>query len=689
MLYLPERTHSSLESKLLNAHQYTKSFKFDKNISDKDFNDKTTEIIFKYAKEGYYISSMHYSMEYSKMQEIRKICSSSLNKIRIDYNMDYAKKKLKIFFTNKRRCYCFNCKKFIIADLKEIEIYSDERFPSTCMLYTCPCCHTTSSSDDLKYKETNYSIFNECFLDGNKLKIKNKTICFKEYNDNILVETTLNVIVMNLDTGMTYSLPKMVNGKVKKGAKIINISYHNVSVPYLYSEKYNNNCKDIRDIYKKAFDMIRKYKTDYNGFYIPTLKEQLDFAAKNGISPSDLYDNRKYYEFTPKKSLLYVYSSNYKDFYSFDRPKIKLENLMMLNRFPALNYFIHNSFYKLDLYAISDSKDIKKIKKLRGQIKQNSKNPIKELSIKLNVPYTKTLKKFFERNISSMVAYSKLNKIGIKHDNIIKLFNCDNKNHCKASTSIANYFSEAYDMLKDLPTYNENNLFNKIVNTLEKENYRYSYILDIFSMFKQIRDDEDMKDYVIDLREDIRTIHDKLSSDLRKIRVKNKKIQYEEDQLKINGTFNGLHFALAKDTYELIDVGTIMHICVGSYRDRAINHSCYIVVARNDDNEPIICIEIHDDFITLAQTKLKYNSHPKKDSEEYKAILEWCNHANMLPINYEISSYNKSKQFLLDHKDLVEKYNKAANSYAVIDLDNINVDNNDEEEMLDEVREVI
>lgn len=685
MLYLPEKTSSSYSSKLLFASNYTETFTF-KDLNIDELTAKGKEIAESKTKEGL-IECASKFRAHTIRDQIDKSTFFTL-----EYN--YEKRKIIVTYMNMTRCYCFNCKKFINTNVSSFETgQKDGIITFHDNVYICPHCGTSATHDVLKQLDTAYTLFNECFLDGNKLKLKKKTQTFREYNKHIFIDTKLQVLVSNLDTGMTYSLPYIINNKINKKSKLMNVTYDRHIIFFNdYDPKYSEKCKSKEEVLNKAFNLIREYKIKKNNFYIPTLEEQINFALNNGSTKFDIYnyevkDQSEKYSY---KTYMYgeSYEERYKRFY-FTDIKIDIKHILKFNRFPAVNLFIKTNLFDFQSTPDFNSKLYKKFKTYRGQIKQDCTDPYKELALKLNIPYSKALKKVYKKDIRHMITYNGLSKQNIKNDNILKMLNLCDAFSFNESFSLNELFIKCLPYLKENPTYNENNFINRLTNYLKVNDYHnYMHVEDTFRSFIRIKEHEDGKDYMPDFRLDIKSLHDRVSSDERKFRTRNRTIEYKEEQLNVNGTFNGLHFALAKDTHELIEVGSTMGICVGGYGNRAIDHSCYIVVAKNNNGEPIICIEIEDNFMLLKQTKLKYNARPIEGSEQYKAILEWCHHANMIPMNYEINSYNTTKQFILDHKDLVNNYNEATPFYKNINLSEITVNDTELDVFGNEVRPV-
>jgi hypothetical protein len=146
----------------------------------------------------------------------------------------------------------------------------------------------------------------------------------------------------------------------------------------------------------------------------------------------------------------------------------------------------------------------------------------------------------------------------------------------------------------------------------------YRYVCDIGNMYKKIL--QRKNDYVCDFDGDIKKLHDHLSLDLDKLQKENQKIPYSDEERKLEKTFNkNKSLILAPDTHYLVEVGTRMRICVGSYGEDAISKDCDILVLK-ENNEPVVCIEVRNR--RLIQAKMKFNYPPTKEYK--KEIIEWC-----------------------------------------------------------------
>jgi hypothetical protein len=144
------------------------------------------------------------------------------------------------------------------------------------------------------------------------------------------------------------------------------------------------------------------------------------------------------------------------------------------------------------------------------------------------------------------------------------------------------------------------------------------YIADIGNMYTDIM--ENKQDYVVPFDGDIRKLHDTLSSDYEKLQIVNRIIPYTEDEKTLEKEISeNLCFSLVPDTHYLVEVGSRMNICVGSYGDYAYSKQCDIIVLKENE-QPLVCIEIRGK--KLVQAKTKHNGRPNKKLKN--EIITWC-----------------------------------------------------------------
>ena len=132
-----------------------------------------------------------------------------------------------------------------------------------------------------------------------------------------------------------------------------------------------------------------------------------------------------------------------------------------------------------------------------------------------------------------------------------------------------------------------------------------SYIKDTALMFFMFKERNMVRNEYF--KGDLKKIHDVLSRDYKKIRVENKELNYSDEIYLLNDKIDDFSFILAKDTYELIDIGQELHICVGSYGERAASGKL-IIVKMIKGNEYVGCIELSPDGKSLHQAKACFNN---------------------------------------------------------------------------------
>ena len=512
--------------------------------------------------------------------------------------------KIRIYAFNKGSkgiCYCDVCKtKFYNTNAYELfeEIQDKVTYDNTEI--TCPNCNNTVTGNKVIKLNRSYISFRKIFINSDdKVAITGGSIQYKWHNGRLLRKQSLTRISFNLKTGHSYALPLKITeyGKTKAVTSIFDCTYGIIpssisSILDNYYDKFNDDCVSSIDIYKELYNIIRDYKMKQYNNYIPTFEENF-----------------------------------------MKGKRITINDICLFNRAPFINTnltdeLVNNIPYSI-LDSISKSKNKKyQIAKLRKVIKQEDTDIVKTILKYFNIPITKANKKWFRENSYTFIElYSELKDL-ISIDNIYKL--CSLKITYTYGLETMAKFIKAYP--EKITTKAINNYCNKLVNFYNKNGFIKPYVIrDTFMQLNSIC--KYKQEYKVNWRLSIDELHDKVSSDYKLITNENRSINYDhlEDKEKQfeyiynNETYN-LHFALAKETHELIKVGNDMDICVGSYDTQALEHNCYIVIARDiDTNKPIICIELKkddNDKFKLNQAKLKYNQRADYD-DLGKILLQW------------------------------------------------------------------
>lgn len=105
-----------------------------------------------------------------------------------------------------------------------------------------------------------------------------------------------------------------------------------------------------------------------------------------------------------------------------------------------------------------------------------------------------------------------------------------------------------------------------------------------------------------------RCTHDFLAGELSKIGKENIPFRLTEIQKKrYEHEIDGFNFKLAENSHRLIEIGSIMSICVGSYDDRVLEKKCLIVYAEKDGSYKA-CIEVREYLNVVHQARAKFNA---------------------------------------------------------------------------------
>jgi hypothetical protein len=186
-------------------------------------------------------------------------------------------------------------------------------------------------------------------------------------------------------------------------------------------------------------------------------------------------------------------------------------------------------------------------------------------------------------------------------------------------------FLAGIHLIKSLHENKEEKIWiERLIKTCRYESgtlYEYTlnqFVEDIGRMYEDIIEFD--PEYQVLFNGDIEKLHNNLSRDYQKVRTENIKIKYNKKEQKLAKKINeNSILILAPNTHYLMDVGSKMDICVGSYHEMALNKDCSILVLE-EEGEPKVCLELRGD--NLMQAKMKYN---KRLTGIYRSeILKWC-----------------------------------------------------------------
>ena len=435
----------------------------------------------------------------------------------------------------------------------------------------CPHCNNISDVEDIvdvSGKEVK-NLFNNMviFDSGDKVRVYlfTKEISFfsKKLQQNHLVA----MVVFNTKTGQSYFFEPRYKGTNKRwkfydGPRLKNIS---ISAYTAYLSQYSFSIDD-----EKIQELIKLLQEK--------LQEKFSYPIK---SINDYYEE---------------YKKEWNENERRWRGDLRIDFSILANyvRLPNLNTFKFNKFIDNTRFGFVDGKFAYILRK----VKPDTSNPIGDLIEAFKGPNTKSIRKLVMKDLSTLARMYRFYPIK----------DINNMRRLLEKSSLYDhygYYGEDIPkfikaMLKKAP---ENVVVNKILDV------NAFYILnDAANMYQQIL--ELKPDYDFDMKHSIKELHDIFSLDYNKLTQKNYLIEYTKQEKQIECDINGYEFRLAKETHELVAVGSKMNICVGSYGRRAYQKELAIIVAYKDD-EPIICFELCKNLKQVRQAKLKYNNYPE------------------------------------------------------------------------------
>ncbi len=239
---------------------------------------------------------------------------------------------------------------------------------------------------------------------------------------------------------------------------------------------------------------------------------------------------------------------------------------------------------------------------------------VRRLVKKHGIPYTKAFKKLYLSDIKWLARCVYFKKLGFRNNDILMsllkmeilgygdlegfdIFVKHMVKHCGehvASRKLLKYLSPDGKYRSDRTTLRDTHKMYKII---------YKYDKSLIS--------------VVDWGRSIRQIHDLLSKIYTKIEFENKEIPYSKTDMELQGNFQNCDFELPKNTNRLIEVGSLLGTCVGSYRDGVLSKKSLIILMLNKE-KVVGCIELVKGR-KLNQLSAKYNNPV---SIEYKPAFD-------------------------------------------------------------------
>jgi len=572
-------------------------------------SDKYSEFTYSYLnkKTGEYFIYCHHCKKFEKMgalinqrkfKENKKAINRSFSSLRlISYYNDilidekYEQKHKNVILLEERLKY------YTSEKIAEFTFDTNFSIPSFIILkrkikyYVCEKCNSKYEFEKIFYFNINQNkphdylygvkIFKEEGKNGPLIKIINLHLEYGIWNNTIITNRYREKLTLNVETGMSYLIGKKRIDGTKKNYRTMPIRNITYHEDYRTQVIFNNS----RHFHEEAFKAL--FKAVYN-----------EKTKRLGHEP-DGYRN-----------------------IDLDRINIndRTDCIIRMNRFPNVPHNAINDLLKIvDGYIISTNKKMYKLK----DDKVNWVDCIIKIYELKNTNFVKRLlRKGHNPNyIQLYMSYIK------EPNNVLKILE---SNFVWSKTIFTS------DLFADMiEKYGETITVNKMIQTKQ-----YYILSDTVNMYNQIK--RALGSYP--LIGTIRELHDNLSKDIAKIDNPNYEFSYTKDEKQLEDHNEDYDLVFAKTAHELIDVGSEMRICVGSYGKKAFKKRCNIIVLRNKKEKPIVCIELSGDCKSIVQAKYFANNIlPKK---EFDYINSWLEKHKLTIATKDLNSYEVNEKVI-------------------------------------------
>ena len=270
---------------------------------------------------------------------------------------------------------------------------------------------------------------------------------------------------------------------------------------------------------------------------------------------------------------------------------------------------------------------------------EDTESFIKRIVDKYNLPCSKKFKSLYMSDIKWLAQCVFFKKLGFENVDILQsLFTM---NALERNTIDTGFDLFVKHLVKNCGEHIASKKLLKILNSENPNYYECTFLRDACSMYHSIYKFDKSLLLAVDWGRSIKQIHDVLSKLHTKIQFENKTIPYKESDLELAGTINDCEFELPADTNRLIEVGSLLGNCVGSYRDSVLARNSIIVFMKQSE-KVIACIELSKTR-GLKQVSAKYNNPV---SIEYKpAFDKWAKRNNIKDIDccYDYVNFGKEE----------------------------------------------
>lgn len=492
----------------------------------------------------------------------------------------------------------------------------------------CPNCGKVHSQEDSASVFDKYYSNSKVFDHGEdegKVRIRHRLVWY--------YTCPRKVIPMNTSLGFTVNL--------------------NTNRAYLHIKENNKN--SIRCIGEKSLDCFESIVLATEGYSINSEGETVIKINAIEKSYNDLYESlSKYRDLKYSKKEILECSNSLGKFLRFS--PVVGEDAQMEEKNKI--YSILRACMFLCVLATDTTVDLEKIEtklacntKLAGYVR--SRNKKDGMYLKRRFPgMSNAIRKELIKNPYKIVSYMTFKDIIYDNNNLLKMLNFpitkrllkDSVEYTSGSVKIDSFsntelvingFKERFKNLKNL--YSSEKVFvnHALKYSIEDIN---RFLIDTLYILDKFNRNESRKHQDISIkfnrRFSLKRIHDEVSSAFNKLTRPNKVIGITENEETFSWDKGSYTFSPAKDTHELIDIGSELDICVGGYDSRALSKACTIFKVEKDD-KLACCIELYpknkydsSSEVELIENRFKINqakcySNTLPQGELKSTILEW------------------------------------------------------------------
>lgn len=406
--------------------------------------------------------------------------------------------------------------------------------------------------------------------------------------------------------------------------------------------KYENKIKLIFDYYEvsfyndniqlKEFNIGYIYNLDTKELYVQALREKKKKLAQSTIKKYSMRNPQYFHNIDIKavssfcthiaqelQNRTNVTLPKFEDFIKNSRIDSKrgmsindiscsseFLAFLLFTKYPYLNYTCVKNIYNYDkhiLYLIDKNKnnqweqimDLLKVPntKFSRKVLRTCKIDINIFKFLLTNFQQKDLANYYfkKENVVSSLFNEKTNKLEPNH--LFPLYSVDRNifNRFNKGTQVKKVIKKH---LNHLLKYKTNKAFISEISNVNR--YEFKDIIMYMEKLKTYeKDDVETILKNVNFKQSFKNIHDGFNIAFKLIRTKNRAIQYNKTEKKLDNfkSSNNIVFKLPENTHRLIDIGSKMHICVGSlYADSAVNKESLIVYAIDKNDNYLMCIEI-------------------------------------------------------------------------------------------------